>query len=81
MVRPVPPEVVGRAVPERVRFKLALLVGFVTVAFKNAGVVADTEVTVPVFASVSLTYAVPLYFNTCPLDGVVIVTSLNCVKL
>ena len=48
MVRPVPPEVVGRAVPERVRFKLALLVGFVTVAFKNAGVVADTEVTVPV---------------------------------
>ena len=36
-----------------------------------------TLVTVPVFASVSLTHAVPLYFNTCPVDGVVIVTSLN----
>ena len=32
-------------------------------------------------ASVPLTHAVPLYFNTCPFDADVIVTSVNPVRL
>ena len=35
------------------------------------------KLVMPVSVSISLTQAVPLYLSTCPLDGVVIVTSDN----
>jgi hypothetical protein len=42
---------------------------------------AATDVTVPVFASVSFIHIAPLYFNTCPVIGAVIVTSPNSVSV
>lgn len=45
---PVPPLEVGNAVPERVNAKFAFEVGLVIVVVRNAGVVALTDVTVPV---------------------------------
>ena len=48
---------------------------------KPVGTVIATLVTVPVFASVSFIQKVPLYFNTWPELGLVIVTSPNKVKV
>ncbi len=47
MVRPVPPEVVGKAVPEYVMSIDGVILGLVTNTDKNPGTDADTEVTVP----------------------------------
>ena len=55
-----------------------------TLEFKSVPLdpkVNETLVTVPVLASVSFIHIVPLYFNTCPVIGVVIVTSPSSVNV
>lgn len=47
VVVPVPPLATGRAVPDRVILTLGVVVGLTTVAERNVGTVAATEVTVP----------------------------------
>ena len=48
VIRPVPPEVVGRAVPERVIARVPVVVIGEPAIVRNAGTDAATEVTVPV---------------------------------
>jgi hypothetical protein len=68
VVRPVPPDVVGRAVPDKPIVIAGVVVGSVTDTFRKDGVDAETVVTVPVPGVEGVTHArvVPFDVRTCP---------------
>jgi hypothetical protein len=71
LVSPVPPLVIGNAVPEYPIVIEGVDVGFVTVTLKKEGTDAETLVTVPVVNVDQEVFPAPSVISACPLEPVV----------